>query len=145
TPRIQGRGGRVHVNIIGAVSLLTGKVFTPIVKRFNARTFRRFRQKLLARNEGVKKIVLILDNARVHHAKIIQKSQSLVKHELELIFLPPYSPKLNPIEQPWTFTREWITHDKFHATFDTLLKDLRAFLAGLKVPNEEVKSRCCFY
>jgi len=71
TPRIQSRGGRKHVNIIGSVSLLTGKVFTAIVKAFNARTFRRFLKRLLIKNEGVKKIVLILDNARVHHAKII--------------------------------------------------------------------------
>lgn len=68
-----------------------------------------------------------------------------VEKKLELIFLPPYSPKLNPIEQLWKFMREWITHNKFHPTLDCLLKDLRAFLEGLKVPNEEVKSRCCFY
>nr|MDO8085424.1 transposase [Candidatus Sigynarchaeum springense] len=50
---------------------------------------------------------------RVHTLvlKIIQKFQSLVKHELELIFLPPCSPKLNPIERLWKFMREWITHD----------------------------------
>ncbi len=33
----------------------------------------------LIKNEGVKKIVLILDNAKVHHAKIIQKFQSMLK------------------------------------------------------------------
>jgi len=56
----------------------------------------------------------------------------MVKHKLELIFLPPYSPKLNPIEQLWKLMREWIIHDKFHPTLDGLLKDPRAFLEGLK-------------
>jgi transposase len=145
TPKIQSRGGRKHVNIMGAVSLLSGTVYTTVMKSFNARTFRRFLQKLIIKCKGCKKIIIIVDNAKVHHAKLIQKFQSLVKNKLEILFLPPYSPKLNPIEQLWKFMREWITHNKFHPTFDGLLKDLRAFLETLKVPKEEVKSRCCFY
>nr|MDO8118493.1 transposase [Candidatus Sigynarchaeota archaeon] len=131
--------------IIGSASLLAGKVFTAIAKRFNARRFCWFLQTLLVKNEGMEKIVLVLGNARVHHAKIIEMFQSLAKQELELIFFPQCLPKMNPIEQLWKFMREWITHDKFHPAFDGLLEDLRAFLESLKVPNEEVKSRCCFY
>ncbi len=145
TPMIQSRGGRKHVNIMGSVSLLTGKVFTAIMSKFNARTFRRFLQRLIITNPGIKKIILIIDNAKVHHAKIIQKFLSMVKHKLEVIYLPPYSPKLNPTEELWKFMREWITHNKLHPTLEGLLKDLRVFLDTLKDPKEEVISRCCFY
>jgi len=46
-------------------------------------------------------IVMILDNARIHYAKLIQPFLVKVKNRLELMFLPPYSPKFNLIEGLW--------------------------------------------
>ncbi|MBE2914432.1 IS630 family transposase, partial [Anoxybacillus flavithermus] len=42
-------------------------------------------------------IVMILDNARIHHAKLIQPFLKEHEDRLELVFLPPYSPQLNLI------------------------------------------------
>lgn len=44
------------------------------------------------------KIVMVLDNARIYHAKLIQPFLKENKNRLTLLFLPPYSPKLNLIE-----------------------------------------------
>ncbi|MCC7554331.1 MAG: transposase [Methanobacteriaceae archaeon] len=44
-----------------------------------------------------KRIVVILDNAKVHDAKLVEKACEILN--IELIPLPPYSPKYNPIEQ----------------------------------------------
>ncbi|MBN7576508.1 transposase [Clostridium beijerinckii] len=44
------------------------------------------------------KIVIILDNAKVHHAKLIQLLLEKLKNRLELMFLSQYSPGLNLIE-----------------------------------------------
>jgi putative transposase len=42
---------------------------------------------------------LVLDNARIHHAySVKQKAREL---DIHLLFLPPYSPKFNPIEFLW--------------------------------------------
>ena len=41
--------------------------------------------------------VLILDNARPHHALKVQ--ESLADHPIRILFLPPYSPHMNPIEK----------------------------------------------
>lgn len=42
---------------------------------------------------------LVLDNARIHHARSVkQKAREL---DIHLLFLPPYSPKYNPIEFLW--------------------------------------------
>jgi transposase len=51
------------------------------------------------------KIILILDNSRSHHAdKTVRKAREL---EITLVFLPPYSPDLNPVEFVWkTIKRE---------------------------------------
>ncbi|MEN1988872.1 MULTISPECIES: transposase [Paenibacillus] len=43
------------------------------------------------------KIALILDNSRIHHATELQPF--LKKHpRMQLVFSPPYSPNLNPVE-----------------------------------------------
>ncbi|WP_211263755.1 transposase, partial [Methanobrevibacter cuticularis] len=44
-------------------------------------------------------IVIVLDNYPVHHAKILKKTCKYLN--ITLIHLPPYSPKLSPIEQVW--------------------------------------------
>ena len=45
-----------------------------------------------------KKLYLILDNLRVHHAKIVKEWLKDRQDEIELFFLPSYSPELNPDE-----------------------------------------------
>jgi transposase len=52
-----------------------------------------------------KRIILVLDNSRSHHAdKTVRKARELKR---TLVFLPPYSPDLNPVEYIWkTIKRE---------------------------------------
>lgn len=44
--------------------------------------------------------VLVMDNFRVHHIEPVR--EMLLKAEIRLLFLPPYSPELNPIEEAWS-------------------------------------------
>ncbi|OFV65605.1 MAG: transposase [Candidatus Syntrophoarchaeum butanivorans] len=46
-----------------------------------------------------KRIVVVLDNFRTHHAKKVKKEAE--KLNISLVYLPPYSPDLNPIENVW--------------------------------------------
>ena len=48
---------------------------------------------------GGRKIVMILDNGPIHHTKAV--SQCADELDIQLIFLPPYSPQFNPIELIW--------------------------------------------
>ena len=50
-------------------------------------------------NSKEKRINLILDNARIHHSKIVEKVCEILN--INLIFLQPYCPDLNPIEDVW--------------------------------------------
>ena len=45
------------------------------------------------------KIVIILDNAKIHHAKLLKEFLEENRNRLELVFLPSYSPHLNKIEE----------------------------------------------
>jgi len=46
-----------------------------------------------------KKIVLILDNASWHHATAL--AEYIKNRDIGFIFLPPYSPELDSVEQAW--------------------------------------------
>ena len=55
-----------------------------------------FMTRLIA--DSKKKVFLVLDNLRVHHAKLVQSWVEEHKDRIELFFLPPYSPEYNPDE-----------------------------------------------
>jgi len=45
-----------------------------------------------------KKVVLIVDNLRIHHAKIVRAWAARHRDEIKIFYLPAYSPELNPDE-----------------------------------------------
>ena len=54
-----------------------------------------------------KRIVLILDNFSSHRSKLVK--EFAMQNNIKLIFLPPYSPDLNPIEQIWRAIRRYLS------------------------------------
>jgi len=48
---------------------------------------------------GSRKVLMILDNSRIHHTKAVTKQAEDLN--IVLLFLPPYSPQFNPIEFIW--------------------------------------------
>jgi transposase len=63
------------------------------------------------------KIVVILDNYPVHKAQLAQKACKILN--IQLILLPPYSPKLNPIEQVWRIIKRELS--KIYIEAETFL------------------------
>jgi transposase len=54
--------------------------------------------------------VIIMDNCRTHHAKIV--SEKLKSLSIDTLFLPPYSPELNPIEESWAVIKARLKRKK---------------------------------
>ena len=96
TPIVRVNNKRHGRSIISAISnrgLMRWMVFKGAL---NARMFRRFLKRLIAHSK--RKIFLILDNLRVHHAKVLQPWLEKNARRIELFLLPSYSPELNPVE-----------------------------------------------
>lgn len=53
--------------------------------------------------------VIIMDNASFHRKDALHKIAS--KHEVILLFLPPYSPDFNPIEHSWANFKRWWSYN----------------------------------
>jgi transposase len=58
--------------------------------------------------------LIVLDNARIHHAKMVKEFLRQEGESFHLIFLPPYSPQLNPIERLWKWLKETVIANVFH-------------------------------
>ena len=79
-----------------------------------------------------KNTFLVLDNASVHRAKIIQDIIAIwEKRGLFILFLPPYSPQLNLAETVWRKMKaEWIDPEDYLEK-DALFYAVNRFLANL--------------
>jgi len=53
-------------------------------------------------------IILILDNFSAHRTENVAITAEIL--DIELVFLPPYSPQLNPIEIIWKFIKKVVSH-----------------------------------
>jgi transposase len=62
----------------------------------NAPRFIDFMQGLV--DDAQRKVLLIVDNLRVHHAKTVQAWLASRKQDIEVFYLPPYTPQANPDE-----------------------------------------------
>lgn len=58
--------------------------------------------------QNEKRIILIADNYAVHRSKLIK--QACIILNIEIVFLPPNSPHLNPIEQVWKSIKKYLAH-----------------------------------
>jgi len=96
TPVIRLSAKRTSINMISTVTN-QGKVRFMIYQgTINAQRLIKF-LKLLTKNAD-KKLFLILDNLRVHHARLVKNWLDDRSKEIEVFYLPSYSPELNPDE-----------------------------------------------
>ena len=73
-------------------------------------------------------IHVFLDNARYHHAKLVQDWLSRPDCRIRLHFVPAYCPHLNPIERLWGVMHKHVTHNKCYATFTQFADAMLSFL-----------------
>lgn len=94
---------RKRVNILGALDYATNQLTHALeetsVKRPQVVAFI---DRLAMQQEDDKPIIVVLDNASIHHHIEEEKIRRwALDHQLILFHLPPYSPELNPIEILW--------------------------------------------
>ena len=131
---------RSLVNMISTVAH-QGKVRFMIYEgSMNAERFIQFIKQLI---KGAKKeIFLVLDNLRVHHAKVVKAWLEDYKHRIALFFLPAYSPELNPDEYLNGDLKSGV-HSKSPARDkESLTNKVRAHMKILQRSPNRVKKYC---
>jgi len=97
--RVPYLGTHIRENIIGAVQPQTGRFVSMTISGVDREAFQFFLD-LLAEQTRDCNVTLILDNASWHKVK------SLNWRQITPVYLPPYSPDLNPIERLWLYIKE---------------------------------------
>lgn len=83
--------------------------------------------------------LLFLDGAGWHRANDLR-----VPHNMKLLYLPPYSPELNPVEPLWRHLRENYFGNQVFDSLDAVEDRLCAGLKHLSHAPQTVKSISCF-
>ena len=151
-PKVKSAPGRKRVSYSGYIVPKTGELIVSKPSWFNYETviesFRHFLQTYPAADG--KRVYLILDNAPWHKKAVrLVQTEALpeyqdIRDKMTLIFLPPYSPDLNPTEQVWRITRREVTHNTYFANTQVLEYTLDTYFAAYRQPNDKLTSLCIF-
>jgi transposase len=131
---IEQTSGRPRLNIHGAVNLETGQTRMIEVETVDAASTIKLLESLEALYPLLAMIHVFLDNARYHHAKLVQNWLAQPGRRIKLHFIPAYCPHLNPIERLWGAMHKHVTHNKCYATSREFAGAVLTFLRE-KVPQ----------
>lgn len=103
---VETTGSRTRLNIIGALPLQNiGATVTETYDTINSESIVRFFWKLKKEHYPLEqKVHLVLDGAAYHQSELVKNAAKVLN--IELHYLPPYSPNLNPIERLWKVMNE---------------------------------------
>jgi len=115
TPVVSKTGQRFTIQMLSAISASGEFEFMLHEGRVNSAVFVRFlTQLMVARSRPV---ILVVDGHSIHKSKEVQAFVASTHGNLELAYLPPYSPQLNPDELVWKNVKERVSKmlptDKF--------------------------------
>lgn len=104
TPVVKSSGARGGINIISAITGTGELEFAAYEKNVNGLIFVSFLRYLLAGRK--KKIILVLDNSSIHTSDVVTEFAAENEKNLKIVFLPTYSPELNPDELVWAHAKK---------------------------------------
>ena len=126
--------GRKRLNVHGAIDLETGKTKMIDVLTVDALSTIALLLAIELMYPGKRMIHVFLDNARYHHAKLVQEWLAMPGRRIMPHFIPTYCPHLNPIERLWGLMHKHTTHNKCYATYNAFCEAMLGFLRE-KVPK----------
>lgn len=129
TPVVKATGARFSLNMISAVNALGHFRFMTVEGGVTAPVFREFLKRLIFGMD--RKIILIVDGHPTHRAKQTKRFVEDHAERIELVFLPPYSPELNPDELVWAHVKKRVakttskTKDALKRAIDRAMRSLQ--------------------
>jgi transposase len=135
---IPSNSGRTRVNIHGAINIEDMDITYQLPTTINQETTLEFLEQIHAKYQKNNNVFLFTDNARYYRAKSVQAY--LETTNITMIFLPPYSPNLNPIERLWKFMKQHIIGVNYFEKFADFKNSIVEFLENPKPYLEKLKS-----
>jgi transposase len=124
---LRAPAGRKRFNVLGALNAITHELVLVTNETYiTATTVCELLRQLAAQQLGVP-ITLVLDNARYQKCQVVTALAASL--QIELLYLPAYSPNLNLIERLWKFVKKTCLYSKYYANFHDFKQAISTCLA----------------
>lgn len=123
--RIAFKLGFKYFYVYSAVEPATGEVFNLLLPKVNAEIMSLFLEEL-SKTYASDQLFVVMDGAGWHKSKSLK-----VPENIEILFLPPYCPELNPVERLWLQVRRETVRNKIYASLADLESAVCTFLTSL--------------
>jgi len=136
---IRAPSGRKRHNVLGAFNAVSHELVTVKNDAYvNSITVMKLIKDVCSHYEG-QKITLVMDNARYQRCKAVMEYAH--ENDVELRFLPSYSPNLNLIERLWKFVKKNALNNKYYGDFILFKEGIEDCLENLGTKfKKEVES-----
>ena len=141
TPVVTTSGQRQSLNVISAVNARGEFWAASYSGKLNAEAFVAFLENFIDSQRG--KVFLVVDGHPAHKAKIVKAYLKSLQGRLELHFLPPYAPDLNPDEFVWSYMKSNGVSKKPLKQNESLTKRVEEDLNKIKRDPGLVRSFFC--
>ena len=124
---LRAPAGRKRFNVLGALNAITHELVLVTHETYiTATTVCELLRQLAALHLTVP-MTLVLDNARYQKCQLVEALAASL--QIELLYLPAYSPNLNLIERLWKFVKKTCLYSKYYANFHDFKQAISACLA----------------
>lgn len=132
---IRAPAGRQRFNVLGALNADTHEIVSVENDSYiNSSSVCELLSKLRSKH-GDEPVVLILDNARYQKCKLVFASADSLNIDLE--YLPSYSPNLNLIERLWKFVKKVCLNSIYYETFEEFKASIKECLSKTHTEHAE--------
>ena len=135
---VKTTAGRQRLNINGAIEINNLDVIARSCESVNKDSTCDLLHAIRRKNPEKAKVYLVMDNAAYNRAKKVRALAKKLK--IRLLYLPPYSPNLNPIERLWKFMKKKAISNREFQNFQHFKRDVMMFFRGIRKYKHELSS-----
>lgn len=134
---IQAPSGRFRLNVIGAIDSITKEVISISNTTYITATTVIELMIKISKQYLDEKLYIVLDNARYQHCKAVKEMAADLN--IDLVFLPTYSPNLNLIERLWKYVKSSVCSTKYYSDSKSFESAILEFLNNLDTPERKAE------
>jgi transposase len=142
--KVKTYGQHKGVGLFGVLDYLDGTIQCDAYEEHTAQAFQSFLENTVFPAFEGKHIIMILDNSKIHHAKILQEFKENNKARIEFLFLPPYAPNINRIEGLWKWLKQSVICNQFLRGIEEIKAAVQGFLFAIHDQTDTIQSRLCW-
>lgn len=128
-------GFRQQAHLIGGLDWQSDQVHAIAVERKCSATFTQFVEALCLDVYPDEPLVLVLDNVSYHRSAEIMAFFALLEPRVQVLWLPKYSPDMNPIERFWLHLKDHVYANRLFTSLAHLLDHIQVWLQTQNNPN----------